>query len=62
MLEEVLATVVEEAQLNKIVLDLEKGHPRMKDKLKSRLRSIRMEEMLAIRKMVEECLRRIVWM
>ena len=54
MLEGVLYTVVEEAAINKMMVELENGRPRMKDKLESRLRGMRLEEMQAMQILIEE--------
>ena len=54
MLEGVLYTVVEEAAINQMVMELENGRPKMKDKLESRLRGMRLEEMRAIQILIAE--------
>lgn len=54
MLDRVLEEVDEEIKLNKILKDLEQGPPGMEEKLESRLRTRRLEEMLAMRMLILE--------
>ena len=54
ILEEVIEKAREDAKLNSIILELERGPPGMEERLEERLRTRRLEVMLAMKMLVLE--------